>query len=547
MKNLSFLIFSIMLPLMSLSQDIFDGTLTQSTPYRIWHCTNYRNIRMSLEDVRIAAAKRGCVTFNESVKTVREYGSAGIIINSFDYFVFEERIYVSDDINYINQLYEAFQKYSLKAGIDYYHWIHKKEDAIACANKRMLERATDFYSIKSKFENYRSYLHGIPTSVSSNHNPYKILEGRIAYLINSTNNLNSQFEYFDYFYSVWNKYCSIAALNYGITKPICNNIVNSINSTRSFSIINQYETKCKNWANYNRDIYTPTEEVQLYKKIVEYSEGSHLSDNDFFNSCQTYIDKYSNSGYNIEEYIYNGLLKMSSYYQTKYAIDFLELTSYLADKPALEEKIKNMMISSLKQNSDEQRLRLSLYALQSNISDKNKNLLKTQLKIMEAGYTTIKTKSSADRYWVSIIDQYLTCFPTSTHKTELNTLKSKYVAECNRREAEERRQREEAERNRAALKESEIASKFPVGSKVYAFGKIPEGGSFGLFGFGVFWYAKFSGVVAGYEKDVDGDTWVFVDIYDYTLTSDKNTTRIQDSFNKMEKRMKFLPFELEKP
>lgn len=167
----------------------------------------------------------------------------------------------------------------------------------------------------------------------------------------------------------------------------------------------------------------------------------------FLKNCKTYIEKYANSGYNIDEPIINGLQKMNILDQFRTSIALLELTSYLADKPALEEKIKNILFSSLNQHPEEKRLELSLNALQRNISDKNKNLLKTQLKIMEAGYTTIKTKSSADRYWVSIIDQYLTCFPTSTHKTELNTLKSKYVAECNRREAEERRRQEEERRS----------------------------------------------------------------------------------------------------
>lgn len=74
---------------------------------------------------------------------------------------------------------------------------------------------------------------------------------------------------------------------------------------------------------------------------------------------------------------------------------------------------------------------------------------------METGYTTIKTKSSATRYWVDIIDQYLTCFPTSTHKTELNTLKTKYVAECERREAEERRSQEEERWRQEQLKKED--------------------------------------------------------------------------------------------
>ncbi len=244
-------------------------------------------------------------------------------------------------------------------------------------------------------------------------------------------------------------------INTSFSANICNSFVEEINRTRSSTIITECDNITKYWPNYQNDIYNPTEEVRLYNKIVEYSEGSNLSDKDFFNSCQTYINKYSNSRYNIEEYIYNGLLKMGTFNQTKYAIDFLELTSYFTNKPALEEKIKNVLLSSLKQHTEEQRLELSLNALQSKISVKNKNFLKTQLKLMETGYTTIKTKSSATRDWVSTIDQYLTCFPTSTHKTELNTLKSKYVAECNRREAEERRRQEEDRWRQEQLKKED--------------------------------------------------------------------------------------------
>ncbi len=278
---------------------------------------------------------------------------------------------------------------------------------------------------------------------------FSILD-KIGNHILSTTNRNEQSE-------LYNNYIELCRLtkhniNTSLSANVCNSFVEEINRTRSSTIITECDNITKYWPNYQNDIYNPTEEVRLYNKIVEYSEGSNLSDKDFFNSCQTYINKYSNSGYNIEEYIYNGLLKMGTFNQTKYAIDFLELTSYFTNKPALEEKIKNVLLSSLKQHTEEQRLELSLNALQSKISDKNKNLLKTQLKIMEAGYTTIKTKSSADRYWVSIIDQYLTCFPTSTHKTELNTLKSKYVAECNRREAEERRRQEEERRSQGQQK-----------------------------------------------------------------------------------------------
>ncbi len=214
------------------------------------------------------------------------------------------------------------------------------------------------------------------------------------------------------------------------------------------------------------NIIEDAEEVLLYKKICDPSEQDLryqygyikngiaflVYDIPFLKNCKTYIEKYANSGYNIDEPIINGLQKMNILDQFRTSIALLELTSYLADKPALEEKIKNILFSSLNQHPEEKRLELSLNALQSKISDKNKNLLKTQLKIMEAGYTTIKTKSSADRYWVSIIDQYLTCFPTSTHKTELNTLKSKYVAECNRREAEERRRQEEERRSQGQQK-----------------------------------------------------------------------------------------------
>lgn len=421
---------------------------TQSSPYRIWNVEAKKGIQE--KDLRLEAAKQGLVVFNVKNSNNIQYDCAYI----------DELIYNTDDVNYLDKMWAQYYRFSrLRSDVPKYN--------IADAYLWGLKRATGFPSIKTWADKCVS-------CVGSNNGYFFAsdeIKNKIFSLINSANNINEKIKYYDYFYDLCQKHYNYDHLeflssywpdiwNERKNLSMWNEMAKEINETRSFDKIDYYNQLLKKWG--SNFIYKLTEEVQLYKKICVPQESdlryqdrnvdnifTYLNmynrglryDIPFFENCKTYIEKYSNSGYNIEEHILTRLQNMEIRYQAKASIDFLELTSYLADKPTLEEKIKNMMISVLKQLSEEQRLDLSLYALQSKISDKNKNNLKTQLKLMETGYTTIKTKSSATRYWVDIIDQYLTCFPTSTHKTELNTLKPKYVAECNA--AELRRQEEE--------------------------------------------------------------------------------------------------------
>lgn len=429
---------------------------TQSSPYRIWNVEAKKGIQE--KDLRLEAAKLGLVVFNVKNSNNIQYDCAYI----------DELIYNTDDVNYLDKMWAQYYRFSrLRSDVPKYN--------IADAYLWGLKRATGFPSIKTWAEKC--------VSCVGHNNGYFFasdeIKNKIFSLINSANNINEKIKYYDYFYDLCQKHYNYDHLeslssywpdiwNERKNLSMWNEMAKEINETRSFDKIDYYNQLLKKWG--SNFIYKLTEEVQLYKKICVPQESdlryqdrnvdnifTYLNmynrglryDIPFFENCKTYIEKYSNSGYNIEEHILTRLQNMEIRYQAKASIDFLELTSYLADKPTLEEKIKNMMISALKQFSEEQRLDLSLYALQSKISDKNKNNLKTQLKLMETGYTTIKTKSSATRYWVDIIDQYLTCFPTSTHKTELNTLKSKYVAECN---AAELRRKEEEHRSQGQQK-----------------------------------------------------------------------------------------------
>lgn len=312
---------------------------------------------------------------------------------------------------------------------------------------------------------------------------FSILD-KIGNQILSTTNRNEQSE-------LYNNYIELCRLtkhniNTSLSANVCNSYVEEINRTRSSTIITECDNISKKWPNYQNDIYNPTEEVRLYNKL---NESEIKTKNNLFQLADLYLQKYSNSGYDISETILtkiqalndeeainailylinshsdyikqivnydtklNDLLyqKLSTIdaYKTVSIIDNLTSNNaaYMQNHLAFDNKLLTLYLTKLAEFDETKQNEHILNYISQNKNKKYADKMKLKFNTVTKAYLWIKTKSSASRDWVSTIDQYLTCFPTSTHKTELNTLKSKYVAECNRREAEERRRQEEERRS----------------------------------------------------------------------------------------------------
>ncbi|MBQ4405569.1 MAG: DUF5106 domain-containing protein [Bacteroidales bacterium] len=275
-------------------------------------------------------------------------------------------------------------------------------------------------------------------------------------------------------------------INTSLSDPICKSYVDEILSTRSATVIEQCDKITKKWPNYQNDIYIPTEEVRLYNKLKNLAAKDSR---DLFSTIDLYLQKYANSGNDISGSIlsnlqsmkdqesadaiinmihnYSAFINQHDNYNTKLNdLLYKRLTnldasssirtadklvednaSYMQSNPTFDTQVQTVYLTKLSELDESNRNEQILEAISRNKRYSSK--MKQKFNPIVTIYTWIKNNSSASYKWTGIIDQYLSCFPTNVHKTELTNLRNKYSEEIRRRE-EERRRAEEERRAREA-------------------------------------------------------------------------------------------------
>ncbi|MBQ4407678.1 MAG: hypothetical protein II852_11815 [Bacteroidales bacterium] len=283
--------------------------------------------------------------------------------------------------------------------------------------------------------------------------------------------------------------------NTSLSTPMCQSFVEEINRTRSSQATALCDNYTKTWPNYQSDIYLPTEEVRLYNRLKDLEAKKS---NELFKTIDLYLQKYSNSGYDVSELIFKNFENLSVQESSEAVITMIlshqnyinQYTdydtrlndllygrlsgldpeksvramynlingnpAYMQTHAAYDANIQALYLSKLAEFDEGKRNEHILHAISDN--KKYADKLKSEFNTIENAYTWIKANSSANYYWTGIIDKYQTCFPTSTHKTELSNLRSSLAESIRQREEAERRRQEEERRARESRYASNSSS-----------------------------------------------------------------------------------------
>ena len=297
-----------------------------------------------------------------------------------------------------------------------------------------------------------------------------------------------------YLYSEYIKLCRMAneagkqlTINTSLSAPICKSFVDEIINTRSSQIIAKYDNITKGWPNYQSDIYNPTEEVRLYNRLRDLEAKNTR---DLFEIIDPYIQKHLNSGNDISylvlknfesmkdeesanaiitmihnhgdyikqnvnfdtklnDLLYSRLSSLDAKESIKIADNLINNNaSYMQSHLAYDTKIQTLYLEKLAELDEGKRNEHIFDAIAQN--KKYADKMKQKFRTVETAYTWIKNSSSASYQWTGLIDKYLSCFPTSVHKTELSKLRSTLMNRIREREEEDRRRAEAAAASRNA-------------------------------------------------------------------------------------------------
>ena len=276
-------------------------------------------------------------------------------------------------------------------------------------------------------------------------------------------------------------------INTSLSAPICKSFVDEIINTRSSQIIAKYDNITKGWPNYQSDIYNPTEEVRLYNRLRDLEAKNTR---DLFEIIDPYIQKHLNSGNDISylvlknfesmkdeesanaiitmihnhgdyikqnvnfdtklnDLLYSRLSSLDAKESIKIADNLINNNaSYMQSHLAYDTKIQTLYLEKLAELDEGKRNEHIFDAIAQN--KKYADKMKQKFRTVETAYTWIKNSSSASYQWTGLIDKYLSCFPTSVHKTELSKLRSTLMNRIREREEEDRRRAEAAAASRNA-------------------------------------------------------------------------------------------------